>query len=147
MSSCPTATISPPEIGKVHMDTVKHIFQSFEQGKIETIPLSFSPKAECIYPATSSLPWSGTWSGADCLLQFIDKFDKFESVNLKSETYFTNEEGDVAVFVEEDNKNKATGKPIKMTCAMGFKFDDQGKITRFEDICNTLLEASALPPQ
>lgn len=133
-----------PSLEQSNVETVNRIFELFGAGKVTEIPTLFSEKATSVFPGTPRLPWAGKWAGRDSFLQFLDAFDKFESVKILSDTYFTNEKGDVAVFVEEEDANKQTGKTFNMTCALRFKFDDKGKVLYFEDICNTLLEYEAM---
>lgn len=125
---------------------MKRVVKLFLNGEFDKLEEITSPEAFVFVQSPSELPYSGRYTGKDCVRQFMAKFNESFIIKSVPEVYnYINESGSVFVafdFELQSVQNFEVAFTTSMT--MKIKVDDELRLTKMAVISDTLRAYQAL---
>jgi uncharacterized protein len=117
--------------------TVGSLYEAFGRGDIPFILSHVADDCHWIGAGGEYIPSGGTFTGKEVMNFFIRlggsvEFTAFNPVSINNIN-----EHEVIAFGNMARTSKATGKPSSSDWAMHWKFNDEGKVTYYQDFYNT----------
>lgn len=126
--------------------TVASLYEAFGRGDIAYIMDHLSNDCKWVGAGEGFLPQGGTYYGQDAV-SFFKKMGEF--VEFNSFTPAALHEigtGEVVAFGNMTGTSRATGKSTSSDWVMHWKFNEEGKVTFFQDFHDTAAEYVASQP-
>jgi hypothetical protein len=122
------------------LDAIKRVVKLFINRNFDKLETLTAPDAFVFVQGPTVLPYAGNYSGADCVRQFMNKFNQsFEILSVPEVYYYVNESG--SCFVGFDFELQAVQNPavkFNSSFAMKWKVNDDLQLTKVAIISDTL---------
>ena len=129
-----------------HIETVKNMYAAFSRGDAATILSLMADNVSWECEAPAELTWSGIRRGPQEAAGFFTGIAQ-QQVNPVLEMIEFVASGDVvAAFGRYQATDKGTGIRVDTPVAHYFKFDNTGKVVRYQNFVNTGAFVAAMQP-
>ena len=125
-----------------NLDTLKQGYEAFSKGDIDTATENWADDIVWEGPSSEDVPGGGEHAGKDAALQTLgEAVGAWDEFALYTDEFF--EDGDTVVVlghVDAKKGDQSTKAPIVHI----WRFDDTGKVERFQSLTDTLQSARVL---
>lgn len=124
---------------------IKRVVKLFLQEDYSKLEAITSPDAFVYFQSPAALPYSGKYSGYDCVRQFMRRFNDSFTITSAPEAYqYINESGSVFAAFDFVLKSVASGQEFQTSMTMKIKVNDDLQLTKIAIISDTLAQYEAL---
>ena len=113
-----------------NLDPVRAVYDSLDRGDVEAAVASFADDCEIELMGPTSIPFAGTYRGANGMRDFLSKFMQSADILEFGPDEFHGADGFVTVIGHEHARSKATGREWNTRLIDTFEVRD-GKIRKF----------------
>jgi len=117
--------------------TVASLYEAFGRGDIAFIGDHLDDSCQWISAGGEYLPTGGTYKGKDALNFFKKLGETVEMTSFNPTAIHNIGDNEVVAFGNMAANSKITGKPSSSDWTMHWKFNNDGKVTYFQDFHNT----------
>jgi ketosteroid isomerase-like protein len=117
--------------------TVGKLYEAFGRGDIPYIIDHISDDCAWIGAGKDLLPAGGTYKGKEAVNFFIRLGETEEFTAFSPEAIHNIGDNEVVAFGYMAGNSRKTGKELSSEWVMRWKFNDEGKVTYFQDFFNT----------
>jgi uncharacterized protein len=125
-----------------NVDTVKHIYEAFGRGDIPTIMEMLDDDVEWdVDSRTPGVPWLEPRRGKKNVPAFFESLKQLNFPRFEPHAFFANESGDeVFSLIRMEVVQSPSGKHYDFPNEGHFwRFNDKGKVVKYEHVTDTLL--------
>jgi ketosteroid isomerase-like protein len=125
-----------------NLDTLKQGYEAFSKGDIETATEAWADDVVWQGPGSDDVPGGGEHEGKDAALQTLqDAVGAWDEFSLSPDEFFENADTVVVLGHAHTKKGEESAEtPIVHI----WRFDDDGKVKRFQSLTDTLKSARML---
>ena len=124
---------------------IQELYDAFSRGDIGVVLSSLDPRADLIFEAPKTIPWSGNWHGHEGWSKFFETLaGSADEIKLQMEPFAAQNDHVVAVGRYQATV-KLTGKRIDSPLVHLWTIQE-GLIIRCQELTNTAAEAAACAP-
>jgi uncharacterized protein len=117
--------------------TVGKMYEAFVRGDIPFILDRIAPNCTWIGAGEGSLPQGGTYTGKEVVNFFLKLNEEAEFTAFNPTSISNISESEVVAFGNLAGTSRITGKKMTSEWVMHWKFNDEGKVTYFQDYFDT----------
>ncbi|HSC64767.1 MAG TPA: nuclear transport factor 2 family protein [Caldimonas sp.] len=128
---------------ETHVALVQDAYAAFGTGDMPKLLGLMAPDVVWEFPASSVIPWAGTFTGADAVARFFSALVECSEPEMFEPLHYIASEDRVVVLGRERFRVKATGRTWACEWAHAFTVRD-GKIAAFREYTDTAAMTQAL---
>jgi len=124
---------------------IQELYDAFSRGDIVAVLNSLDPRADLIFEAPKTIPWSGNWHGHEGWSKFFETLaERADEITLQMEP-FAAQNDKVVTAGRYQATVKLTGRRIDSPLVHLWTIKD-GMVVRCQELTNTAAEAAACVP-